>query len=274
MAIIALTSAKGSPGVTTTSLALTLASSRSVLLVEADPSGGDLMAGYVRGELAFDRGLADLAIAARHQDIAAEVPRHLIDLGRSEDPVRRLLLPGLAESAQAATVAAFWPDLAAHLTDVASRTGGDVIVDAGRLAVAHRPVPLLQAADLVLLVVRGTLRHAAAARSAVADLRRMMPSVIGDPVGLLVVEGGDYAPRDLSRRLGCPLRGTMPWQTRDAAALSDGIGRVTDRSILLRAARTVRDGLHASIGPASAAFYRRPEAPSKGSRRRPVEVGP
>ena len=40
MAVIALTSASGSPGVTTTALGLALLWPRPVLLVEADPTGG------------------------------------------------------------------------------------------------------------------------------------------------------------------------------------------------------------------------------------------
>jgi hypothetical protein len=50
MAVIALASASGSPGVTTTALGLALLWPRPVLLIEADPTGGSgLLAGYFRG---------------------------------------------------------------------------------------------------------------------------------------------------------------------------------------------------------------------------------
>ena len=50
MAMIALASASGSPGVTTTALGLALLWPRPILLVEADPTGGSgLLAGYFRG---------------------------------------------------------------------------------------------------------------------------------------------------------------------------------------------------------------------------------
>ena len=53
MALIVLTSAAGSPGVTTTALGLALTWHRPVLLVEADPTGGSaLLAGYFRGQTA------------------------------------------------------------------------------------------------------------------------------------------------------------------------------------------------------------------------------
>jgi hypothetical protein len=53
MALIVLTSASGSPGVTTTALGLALTWVRPVLLVEADPTGGSgSPAGYFRGQAA------------------------------------------------------------------------------------------------------------------------------------------------------------------------------------------------------------------------------
>ena len=45
MAVVALASASGSPGVTTTALGLALLWPRPVLLVEADPTGGSRLAG-------------------------------------------------------------------------------------------------------------------------------------------------------------------------------------------------------------------------------------
>ena len=43
--LIALCSAKGAPGVTTSGLALTLSWPRGVVLAELDPAGGDVLAG-------------------------------------------------------------------------------------------------------------------------------------------------------------------------------------------------------------------------------------
>ena len=58
MAVIALTSASGSPGVTTTALGLALSWPRPVLLVEADPTGASgLLAGYFRGARYYESGL-------------------------------------------------------------------------------------------------------------------------------------------------------------------------------------------------------------------------
>ena len=66
MALIVLTSASGSPGVTTTALALALTWRRPALLVEADPTGGSaVLAGYFRGRAAPTDSLIDLAFAHR-----------------------------------------------------------------------------------------------------------------------------------------------------------------------------------------------------------------
>ena len=68
MVAVALVSAKGSPGVTTSALALSNAwpevhSDRRVLLAECDAAGGDIASGYLRGTLDASRGL--LALTAQ-----------------------------------------------------------------------------------------------------------------------------------------------------------------------------------------------------------------
>src|SRR3546814_8260143 len=74
MAVIALCSASGSPGVTTTSLGLALLWPRPVLLVEADPTGGSgILAGYFRGIRAYDQGLVELALSST--EVADLLPR-------------------------------------------------------------------------------------------------------------------------------------------------------------------------------------------------------
>ncbi|HSJ59640.1 MAG TPA: hypothetical protein VK895_00290, partial [Jiangellaceae bacterium] len=75
VAVIALASASGSPGVTSTALGIALLWPRPVLLVEADPTGGSgLLAGYFRGTREYDGGLIELALTADNlHDAIAEV---------------------------------------------------------------------------------------------------------------------------------------------------------------------------------------------------------
>ena len=66
MSLVALVSAKGSPGVTTTALALagTWPENRRVLLAELDPAGGDLAP---RFGLHADPGVVQLGSAFRRK---------------------------------------------------------------------------------------------------------------------------------------------------------------------------------------------------------------
>ena len=87
--LIALCSAKGAPGVTTSGLALALSWPRPVVLAELDPAGGDVLAGYGRGELSAG-GLADLELAARRGGLARHLDSQMLRL----DPEGRArLLP-------------------------------------------------------------------------------------------------------------------------------------------------------------------------------------
>ena len=64
MGVLALTSAKGAPGVSTAALAMTLLWPRAALLAECDPAGGSsVLAGYLRGTVEHSRGLLSLALA-------------------------------------------------------------------------------------------------------------------------------------------------------------------------------------------------------------------
>src|SRR3954463_12043197 len=110
--LIALCSAKGAPGVTTSGLALTLAWPRPVLLAELDPAGGDVLAGYGRGESSAG-GLADLELAARRGGGAR--PRGGRPWGRAPGG-RAGPPPGLAAPASARHVD--WDRLAAVLAAV------------------------------------------------------------------------------------------------------------------------------------------------------------
>src|SRR5262245_25103143 len=68
MALIAVAADKGSPGVTTSSVALAAVWPRPVLLAECDPAGGDLiyrLPAASGGQLDVRRGLLSLAVAAR-----------------------------------------------------------------------------------------------------------------------------------------------------------------------------------------------------------------
>jgi hypothetical protein len=236
MAVVALTSARGAPGVSTAALAMTLLWPRPALLVECDPAGGSsVLAGYLRGTVEHSRGLLNLAVAHRHGELDQALWSQLVPLtpsattsaGAAAGPDARWLLPGLSDAAQAPSTAALWAPLASLLASL-ERAGTDVIVDAGRLGAAHAPTPLLRQADLVLLVTGTGLPAVAAARARLGVLRDQLALTATDgataevsPLGLLLVgEGRPYTAREITGALGVPVVASWAWDPASAQVLS------------------------------------------------------
>ncbi|WP_432976838.1 ParA family protein [Dactylosporangium sp. CA-233914] len=253
MALIAVCSAKGSPGATTTALAFALNWQRRVLLAECDPAGGDLAAGFLR-EVALDgRGLDRLTSALARQPLTdGMLWNELVDLTPGgESAMTRLLLPGLADPAQAAIwgepqrrgQTAGWDQLAARLPLL--RDGAeeyDVIADCGRLAAAHPATPIVTQADLVLLVLRPTLISARAASTVLQQL--LQPG--HPPVGLITVGDGSYGIKELALELRTPVAAALPDDSRSATALNSGTAPRHGR--LLRAASRAEPAVRRMYG--------------------------
>jgi len=262
MAVVALTSARGAPGVSTAGLAMTLLWPRAALLAECDPSGGSsVLAGYLRGTVDHSRGLLNLAVAHRHGELEQALWPQLVPLtqaatahasasdagtGRraAAGTDERWLLPGLSDAAQAPSTAALWGPLSSLLASL-ERAGTDVVVDAGRLGAAHAPTALLRQADLVLLVTGASLPAVAAARARLAVLREdLAVTATGDPGAsalrlLLVGEGRPYTAREISAALDVPVLASLAWDPASAEVLSTGAapGRRFDASALVRSTR-------------------------------------
>ncbi|MFJ9771010.1 hypothetical protein ACIRVF_07190 [Kitasatospora sp. NPDC101157] len=248
MAVIAVVGGPGAPGATTTALALLLAwplqPGRRILLVEADPDGGAVLAGALEGRVEAVYGLRNLAVADRRGLLAQTIWEQLIDLS-PEGNAERLLLPGLTDPAQAPGLAYTWEPLAELLHGI-EQQGYDVIVDLGRSGATGAGAVLARRADVVAVTVRSTLRGLSAARPRLAALGEDL-AVAGtgtDALGLLLVAEGPYSGAEVAREFGLPLLGVLPHATRTAKVLSDG-GDTTDRrfirSELMRAARSAAD---------------------------------
>ncbi|WNV75295.1 hypothetical protein [Geodermatophilus sp. DSM 44513] len=231
--LIALCSAKGAPGVTTSGLGLALSWPRSVVLAELDPAGGDVLAGYGRGEVPAG-GLADLELAARRGGLARHLETRLL---RLDGEGQRRLLPGLADPAIARHVN--WDRLATVLASVEDGAV-DVVADCGRLRAEHFPAAVVHRAAAVVLVTGSTLRAVRAGTQAIAELREK-DGRAGVLAGLVVGPGEPYGEREIGEALGVAVIGSLPRDPKSAAVLSDGApaGRLFAQSALLRAARTV-----------------------------------
>ncbi|WP_432563678.1 hypothetical protein [Kineococcus sp. SYSU DK003] len=244
MATIALVSAKGAPGVTTTALALTLTWPRHALLAECDPSAGNaILAGYGQHLSEVSQGLIGLALAERHgQWSEASVWSQTMPLTENHH-----LLPGLSDATQAASLNPLWSRLATAFTAL-ERGGVDVIIDAGRLGTTHAPLPLLRQADVVLLLTRSNLPAIAGAHARLNSLRADLTEHGTGPEGLallVVGEGQPYSAREISASLHVPVAATVAWDplAADVYAVGAAPHRRHENSSLLRSVRAGHDPL-------------------------------
>jgi hypothetical protein len=246
--VLAVVGAKGAPGATTTVVAVALGWPGPALVVDADPAGGDVVAGWLAARVGLDRGLLTFTAATRHLDPAAgaevgrELARHVV--GVPEAPSVRVL-PGLGHAGQAAGLEVNgWYRLAAALAGLPWTA--DVLVDCGRSA-GGLPWPLMAAADLVLLVTRPSLRGGHHARHAAAVVEAGLGG--RSRLGLAVCGPGPYPPPEVGKVVGLPVRAVLPADPAAAGVLSDGVpagGRLSRRP-LLRAARSAARQLAAEL---------------------------
>ncbi len=255
MGILLLTSAGGSPGVTTLAVGLALTWPRPVLLVDADPGAHQaVLAGYLSGRSSGGKGL--LRVAEAHRDgrpLREVVVDQSIDLD-SDGAVRRLFLPGFTKPGSAAHFGSVWEDLAEtfeHLCDVDL----DVILDCGRLTPAGLPGPLVERSALTAVVLASSLRAVMSARVHLPTIREHPRFSGGDQrqLGLIVVgEGQPYGRGEIARALGVPVLSGVAHDAAAAAHLSDGRPRPRrfESSALVRGLRDTAllhaERLHAS----------------------------
>ncbi len=216
--LISILSFKGSPGTTTLAVALAARwpTPARALVIEADPSGGDL---GLRFSLSSTPGLVSLAADARRGGDADLMWRHTQQLPGGL-PV--ITAPSDADQARAALVA-----LASDRTSelgvlraAARRTDTVVIADCGRVESGSPALPIMRASDVVVLLSRA---HA----DDLAHLPRRLPAVgrwSPNPVLLLVGEG--YSTTEVARELGVLPLGRVPDDPNGAAVLCGRPGKL------------------------------------------------
>lgn len=235
MVINILTSASGSPGVTTTAIGLTLHWPESCLLVDGDYQQA-VLTGYLQGRHVTTNGLVHVMNAARiSPQVRDAVWRQSIPLPEDDpDGRRRLLLPGLVSPQAATALHQSWLPIATALRDL-DDAGIDIIVDLGRLTPSGIHPALLDVASQILLVTRPTLRAVGACHWAARQLVDQTNSLgAATKVALLMVRRppisianlrvpGEHDDREIEEFLPLKVaRASVVYDPANAAYLSDG----------------------------------------------------
>ncbi|MET7762332.1 hypothetical protein ABZS71_09895 [Streptomyces sp. NPDC005393] len=265
MALIALAADKGSPGVTTTAVAISAVWPRRALLAEVDPAGGDLVyrsAAAHGGTLDPNTGMLSVAATARRGLVAEQLWDHAQPMAGGLE-----VLVGLGNSEQSAGLVGLWPTLGHAFAGLVQSAQGaaDVIADCGRIGVDSPPVDMFSHASLVLLISRtepenlARIRDRAGALSAKLHGGQRGAAQLGTPlIGvLLIAESGNSARlagqvNDMlvAAQAGARVVGVIAHDASGADQLNGRKRGRLDKSLLVRSARKVVGDLHQQFGAA------------------------
>jgi hypothetical protein len=232
MSLLAFASVKGSPGVTTTVLALASVwpTSQHVIVAEVDPAGGDLATRFGRS---FEPGVISLAAAARRASGSSSVVEHCQQLLGGVDV---LVSPASADQANAAIRLlddrGIWAEL----------RGGEqhILADCGRLGAGSTVAPVVQASTLLVLLTRPLL-------SELHHLHSRLPALqsCARRVALVLVGNGPYSASEVADTLSIEVLGSLPSDADSAGMLAGAPGsrRALARLPLLRSASALVDQL-------------------------------
>ncbi|MGL5826817.1 MAG: hypothetical protein ACRCYU_18700 [Nocardioides sp.] len=241
---------KGSPGVTSTALALAAVWPRPVVLLEADPAGGDLAyrcRAAHGGPVYAQKGLLRLAAAVRGGLPGTDVVTNesqLLACGVN-------LVQGVTSAAQTRGFVGIWPTIAQGC--VSSEV--DVIADLGRLDRTSPVMPLAQAATYLLPVASTTLESVMHLAEGLQDVMGGLAQVGAVNIAPVLVGTDSTAARDTAdldevlHRGGLPTlpAKSMPVDQKALVRLEQGekvSGRL-GRTLLLRGAKAIAASLGA-----------------------------
>lgn len=210
--LVVCVSVSGAPGVSTLAAGLAARWPRQpALLLEADPSGGVAAARFGLGQ---HPGLASLAAQMRHGASAA-VAEHaqLLPVGCAV-----VAGPGSAETATGAVAV-----LAQHAEDTLRQLAPVVVADVGRLYVGSPAVPMLVAADVVLVLTEPGTEQLDHLDARMPELRS---TVRWGRLAVVLAGKGPYGRAEITERLGVPVLADIPRDRWGGGALA---GRLTVR---------------------------------------------
>lgn len=246
MSTIVLTSVSGAPGVTTTAIGLGRVWPQSSLVVEDDTHHA-MLAGYLRASQHAEPNLAAVANLTSTPTNAQTVWESIARPLPTDDPVgglRRKGILGPPTPWSRAGIDPRWGFMLALWRQL-EEAGIDTIIDLGRLAtpLTSTPhliaAPIVEDADMILVMVEATLRDIAGARTMVEGLAEQM-NLAGAyrRLGLLVHRGGEargvaeFNDKEITSALRLPVIGAITHDPAGAAQLSDGVGQRFEKSRL------------------------------------------
>ncbi|WP_125618126.1 hypothetical protein [Actinomadura sp. WAC 06369] len=238
---------------TTTALGLALTWPRRVLLAECDPAGRRVLPGFMADRLRGPAGPGVLGLATRTpQASGTELPLEEYVVPMDGDAE---LLHGVRDPRNVSQLGSLWSPLAKAFT----ARDGDVLADLGRVGGAETPVALLDAADLVVMVLKPTLAQVDAATPRLEVLRGLAP----DRLALCLVPDGPYSAAEVERALKLPVLGEPAFSPNEARVLSDGARpRMTFRtSLLMRSLESLGRRLRTAMAEPEAKQVPRPRVP-------------
>jgi hypothetical protein len=196
------------------------------VLVENDPSGGDLAA---RFQLSAKRGWCSFAAASRRLEGTEPIQPHVQRL-----PGGLEVLVG-ARSAEPGEDGAAVPSLLAS-AGAEGDQGWDVVADLGRLLAGERGAETwFERSTVVAIVLRRDAASILHLRDRSADIR----SRSRGRAGLVIVGDGPFSGQDIERFVGLPLLGELPTDPDSAqicGGLPGGAPRLS-RSVLVTSAQ-------------------------------------
>lgn len=220
--IVAFLSAGGAPGVTTAAVATATLNTEPTYLVEADTSKtSEIITGFLGARYESTRGLSQCLAASHRSTLSPELIVQEQTLPLSENA---WLVPGFNSIKAGQKVEKIWQDLSFMLPAIA-RTGPDVLIDFGRWSAYDLRMPLLEQADIILIMLR-TRRPEIV--TALEHLEYLHPALaaIGRAERLAAVTVGTqeqhYDARETAAALQLPIIASLPYQRETAEVYSLG----------------------------------------------------
>lgn len=230
MSIIYLTSASGSPGVSTLAAALAINLPRPTLLLEADTSrASQVMPGLFNARYSHqDMGLTEANVASVRGQLTAQFLLQQTIRGGAEQG--RYVIPGFNDLRGGQNASpAFWATLTRALYGLPQAAGVpelDIVVDGGRFRAGDPRDALLAAADMILVVTGNTIPDLASAHAALPHLTHAVQSQgKQDDIRIVVVPGphkSPYGTKEVEDTLQRHVVASFPWDPKAAARFSHG----------------------------------------------------